>query len=98
MEWDQENIYFYLKTRITQTLFVAFSRRKDLWQLGEYAHTSENSTLLVDPWTKTNSTTGNAPFDQSFYLVLNVAVGGTNGWFPQVPPSQSLDLDQNAAS
>ena len=24
----------------------------------------------------------NAPFDQEFYLVLNLAVGGTNGYFP----------------
>jgi hypothetical protein len=24
----------------------------------------------------------NAPFDQEFYLVLNVAVGGVNGYFP----------------
>ena len=24
----------------------------------------------------------NAPFDQRFYLVINVAVGGTNGYFP----------------
>lgn len=24
----------------------------------------------------------NAPFDQKFYLIFNVAVGGTNGYFP----------------
>ena len=24
----------------------------------------------------------NAPFDQAFYLILNLAVGGTNGYFP----------------
>ncbi|KAF6031870.1 GNBPB5 [Bugula neritina] len=24
----------------------------------------------------------NAPFDQEFYLIMNVAVGGTNGFFP----------------
>ncbi|KAJ7848509.1 glycoside hydrolase family 16 protein [Mycena olivaceomarginata] len=30
-----------------------------------------------------NGTGGNAaPFDQDFYLIMNVAVGGTNGWFP----------------
>ena len=26
----------------------------------------------------------NTPFDQEFFLILNVAVGGTNGWFPYV--------------
>ncbi len=24
----------------------------------------------------------NAPFDQDFYLIINLAVGGTNGYFP----------------
>jgi hypothetical protein len=42
---------------------------------------AENKTLLDNPWADSKSTTGNAPFDQSFYLILNVAVGGTNGWF-----------------
>lgn len=82
IEWDENQIYFYLKSRIYQTLFVGFSQKKTLWQLGNFAQTSENSTLLVNPWTTSNSTTGNAPFDQNFYLILNVAVGGKNGWFP----------------
>lgn len=38
-----------------------------------------NGTAYVDPW----SSQGNpsTPFDQPFYLILNVAVGGSNGWF-----------------
>lgn len=27
----------------------------------------------------------NAPFDQEFYFIFNIAVGGTNGFFPEVP-------------
>ncbi len=42
----------------------------------------ENSTLFTNPWAASNSSTGNAPFDQPFYLILNVAVGSTIGWFP----------------
>lgn len=30
----------------------------------------------MDPWP-----TANAPFDQDFYLIINLAVGGENGWF-----------------
>jgi hypothetical protein len=33
-----------------------------------------------DPWSQTGNY--NTPFDQAFYLVLNVAVGGTGGYFP----------------
>lgn len=38
-----------------------------------------NQTLIPDPWAGTGNT--NTPFDQEFYLILNVAVGSRNGWF-----------------
>ncbi|CAD0025684.1 unnamed protein product [Aureobasidium pullulans] len=38
-----------------------------------------NGTALMNPWAATGK--DNTPFDQDFYLILNVAVGGTNGWF-----------------
>ncbi|KAG8416144.1 hypothetical protein J3459_013726 [Metarhizium acridum] len=38
--------------------------------LGLFASMAENQTLLANPWAMSNSTTGNAPFDQSFYLIL----------------------------
>lgn len=38
-----------------------------------------NGTAYVDPWTDNGSPS--TPFDQPFYLILNVAVGGSNGWF-----------------
>ncbi|KAJ7616842.1 hypothetical protein DFH06DRAFT_1343154 [Mycena polygramma] len=53
------------------------------WKRGEFPETvvGQNGQLeaLQDPWVNgTNAT----PFDQDFYLIMNVAVGGTNGWFP----------------
>ena len=36
---------------------------------------------MTNPWANSTSP-ANAPFDQSFYLILNVAVGSRNGWFP----------------
>lgn len=33
----------------------------------------------MDPWSRTGLP--NTPFDQEFYLILDVAVGGTNGYF-----------------
>ncbi|KAJ6615840.1 concanavalin A-like lectin/glucanase domain-containing protein [Mycena sp. CBHHK59/15] len=34
---------------------------------------------LQNPWA---NGTGATPFDQDFYLIMNIAVGSTNGWFP----------------
>lgn len=36
-------------------------------------------TTLDNPW---RGQPNNAPFDQNFYLIFNLAVGGTNGYFP----------------
>ncbi|KAJ3082421.1 hypothetical protein HDU99_002743, partial [Rhizoclosmatium hyalinum] len=44
-----------------------------------------NDTLINDPWASSNNSA--APFDQEFYLIFNVAVGGTNGWFQDYPDS-----------
>lgn len=51
-----------------------------MWNRGKFGSMiTENDTALFDPWTA--SSNRNTPFDQSFYLILNVAVGGTNGYF-----------------
>lgn len=65
-----------------QILFIGFHENKGLYERGNFAEKAENDTLLDNPWAMSNSTAGNAPFDQEFYLILNVAVGGTNGFFP----------------
>lgn len=49
------------------------------WSYGKFPLADANGTRLENPWTSAGSYT--TPFDQEFYLVLNVAVGGTNGWF-----------------
>ncbi|KAK0636224.1 concanavalin A-like lectin/glucanase domain-containing protein [Bombardia bombarda] len=95
LEWDEKYIYFYLDNRLTQILFVGFSQKEDLWKKGEFARMEENSTLFKNPWS--SSTTGNAPFDQPFYLILNVAVGSRMGWFPDNLGSKPwLDAATNA--
>ncbi|ATY61835.1 Concanavalin A-like lectin subgroup [Cordyceps militaris] len=82
IQWTPNYLYFYIDSKIHQILFIGFKKSEDLWDKGGFAQQkSENDTLLDNPWAGSNSTTGNAPFDQSFYLILNVAVGGTNGFF-----------------
>lgn len=44
-----------------------------MWDWGNFPKTEDN------PW---KGRTNQAPFDREFYLIMNVAVGGTNGYFP----------------
>ncbi|KAM3502870.1 hypothetical protein MY11210_008925 [Beauveria gryllotalpidicola] len=82
IQWTPDYIYFYIDAKIHQILFVGFDGKQPLYERGGFARQkSENDTLLDNPWLASNSTTGSAPFDQPFYLILNVAVGGTNGFF-----------------
>ncbi|KAG8412867.1 hypothetical protein J3458_013300 [Metarhizium acridum] len=81
VQWTPNYIYFYIDSRAHQIMFMGFDRARPLYDLGRFASMAENQTLLANPWAMSNSTTGNAPFDQSFYLILSVAVGSKNGWF-----------------
>jgi len=52
------------------------------WERGNFPATISNGSqqvALQNPW---QGRPNSAPFDQPFYLILDVAVGGTNGWFP----------------
>jgi hypothetical protein len=51
-----------------------------MWDHGNFGETIVNKSALFDPWSQTGR--ANTPFDQPFYLILNVAVGATNGFFP----------------
>jgi beta-glucanase (GH16 family) len=80
LEWTDKFLRVYVDSRLHTLLDISF--KKPFFQLGDYPTVIVNgSTLepLQNPWINgTNAT----PFDQEFYLILNVAVGGTNGWFP----------------
>ena len=78
MQWTEDYIYFYIDSRVKQILFIGYNEKKPLYEFGKFEEMAENKTLLANPWAQSTSTTGNAPFDQNFYLILNVAVGGTN--------------------
>lgn len=81
VQWTPRYIYFYVDSRVRQIQFTGFRPDRQLYDLGRFAQMAENQTLLANPWATSNSTTGNAPFDQKFYLILSVSVGSRNGWF-----------------
>ncbi|CAL3968348.1 unnamed protein product [Diplocarpon coronariae] len=77
VEWSQKYLFTYINTRLLQVLYTNFN--KPLWQRGGFPLSDSNGTRLDDPWSYTSR--DQTPFDAEFYLILNVAVGGTNGWF-----------------
>lgn len=71
VEWTEDYIYTYIDTQLLQVLYVPFNER--FWLKGNYPPATQNGTRLIDPWSQTGR--DSTPFDQPFYLILNVAVG-----------------------
>lgn len=78
LEWSEKYLFTYIDSRLLQVGYTKFST--PMWQRGNFgSRRSINGTAFVDHWSQTGSDA--TPFDQDFFLILNVAVGGTNGWF-----------------
>ncbi|KAI5116894.1 hypothetical protein M0805_004162 [Coniferiporia weirii] len=81
LEWNEKFIRMYVNDRNTPMLQLKFN--KPFFERGNYPKTVVNGTteiVLENPWQDAGDNA--APFDQAFYLILDVAVGGTQGWFP----------------
>ncbi|KAF4962185.1 hypothetical protein FSARC_9700 [Fusarium sarcochroum] len=77
LEWSEKYLFTYVNTRLLQVTYTNF--KKPMYKRGGFPDVDQNGTRLDDPWAASEYV--NAPFDQEFYLIINVAVGGTNGWF-----------------
>lgn len=77
LEWSQKYLFTYIDTRLLQVLYTNFDQ--PLWERGQFPLSDSNGTRVKDTWSVTGRK--QTPFDQKFYLIMNVAVGGTNGWF-----------------
>jgi hypothetical protein len=90
LEWDETFMRMYVDSRLVHMYEINLGR-SSFWELGDFPPVVQNgsdSVVLQNPWV--NGTKA-APFDQPFYLIMNVAVGGTNGWFPDGPEKPWLD-------
>jgi beta-glucanase (GH16 family) len=77
LEWSEKYLFTYIDTRLLQVLYTNFN--VPMWTRGDFPLSDSNGSAIINPWSQTGR--DNTPFDQEFYLILNVAVGGTNGWF-----------------
>ncbi|EST06922.1 Glycoside hydrolase, family 16 [Kalmanozyma brasiliensis GHG001] len=80
LEWTEDALWTWEHSPIFRNLDVKFG--DGFWKRGQFPSQMANGTLLSNPWANVQGEHSNAaPFDQEFYLILNVAVGGTNGYF-----------------
>jgi beta-glucanase (GH16 family) len=77
LEWSQKYLFTYINSRLLQVMYTNFD--KPMWDRGAFPESSSNGSRVIDVWGQTGRK--NTPFDQEFYLIINLAVGGTNGWF-----------------
>ena len=76
LEWSQKYLYTYINNRLLQVLYTPFT--VPFWTRGAFPDADANGTMVQNPWAKGTAST---PFDQPFFLIINIAVGGKNGWF-----------------
>jgi beta-glucanase (GH16 family) len=87
--WNEKEIYTYIDNDSNRVLNLAIN--SSFWELGGW---SKNANLH-NPW---QGQPNNAPFDQKFYLIFNVAVGGVSGYFPDGQGGKPwVDATNNAA-
>jgi len=68
--WTKDRLITYLDSEDNIVLDVDM-KSESFWERGGFTD--------FNPWVNEPN---NAPFNQDFYLIFNVAVGGTNGYFP----------------
>jgi beta-glucanase (GH16 family) len=87
--WNENELYTYLDSPSNRVLNLQMN--ESFWEKGGWS----KNNALNNPW---DGQPNNAPFDQKFYLIFNVAVGGVNGYFPDgVGGKPWSDKSTNAA-
>ncbi|KAI9341786.1 beta-1,3-glucan-binding protein [Zopfochytrium polystomum] len=79
-EWTPNYFLTWLDSPLRTNLYIPFDQNL-FTKGGGFPSSYKNGTAITNPWSGPGSSLS-TPFDQKFYLILNVAVGGTNGWFP----------------
>jgi len=80
--WDHRGLYTYLDDPTNVVMSVNFTQ--SFWDLGDRLH-HWKARGQDNPW---EGATGPAPFDQKFFLIMNLAVGGTGGYFSDAAPNK----------
>lgn len=77
LEWSEKYLFTYVNTRLMSVLYTTFD--KPLFKLGNFDAVNSNGSMVDNPWSHTGRLS--TPFDQEFYLIVSLAVGGRSGFF-----------------
>ena len=98
LEWDKGFMRVSVDTRLHAMLDLTVKKEKQsFWERGNYPETAQNGSSQVvvpNPWAYGSWM---APFDQEFYLIINLAAGGTSGWFPDSVSNKPWHDGSNSA-
>ena len=61
-----------------------------MWDYGDF-----NKYNVYNPWINGDK---NAPFDKEFYIIINLAVGGTNTYFPDDEDNKPWKMSDDDAA
>ncbi|KAG1883747.1 glycoside hydrolase family 16 protein [Suillus subluteus] len=85
-EWTGGWMRFYTDDRLQAMINLDISSKSSdsyFFNAGGFPGVAMNAKWIVeDLWSTAFGGSAAAPFDQDFYLVIDLAVGGTSGWFP----------------
>ncbi|KAF5373843.1 hypothetical protein D9758_000696 [Tetrapyrgos nigripes] len=83
LEWTGSWMRIFVDNRLQAMLDLTMkSEKKSFWNRGHYPATAQNGSTQAVVSNIYSSGGWDAPFDRKFYLILDLAVGGTSGWFP----------------
>jgi len=74
MVWTKDELYTYVDTDIPAQRVMHIKFDDSFWKKGGWDKSTYNNPWKGQPYA--------APFDQEFFLILNVAVGGISPYFP----------------
>lgn len=77
MEWTPQGLLYYIDSPLYVMMQLDF--KEGPWKTGIETVLDSLGSPVPNPWSA--SPLKAAPFDQEFYLIMNVAVGSYNGWF-----------------
>lgn len=75
--WNESTLYTYLDSDTPENRVLTVNG--SMWQRGDQAQ-GWSKLGLANPWQYSVNET--APFDRMFYIIINLAVGGVSGYFP----------------